>query len=607
MAVFTEVIKLEDGVSGPAKQAAGAFDTLSKALANTEKQMVRANALGDRGAFDKASAKADKFKSALSELDPVLVEQGRSAGVAAEGMGSLAAEAGAAIGVLAAVAAAVAAVVVGFGALVFAGAKFAISSSEAKNASIALFEAMGQGVISGEQVDEMLDDLRATTGLTKDSLAGLTTTFLKMGVTGEDALKGLTVAAASAEALAKGGGQAFATLYEKIEASAAAGEKLTIPFKKLTSTLSAVGLNAGDVAKSMGITTEALVKGLEQGTIDAKQFGSAMKDAVTKKGAGPMKQLANSAANLGKLLEEYLGDLFEDLGDSIAPFMAEVKSLFSILDQANPAGQSLKNGIGLFFKEVFRWASVVVPMIKHFLLDVIILGLKAYIAIKPIAESIKKWATEAENASMINTVINTIIDGFKVLATVLGVIVAVAAVLLVAWGALTATIAALGYTIMAFVGEAAVALAGWVASAATAASDFVAGLVGGILGGAGAVVGAVTGLASKALNAFTGPKGTDSHSPSKKMMKAGGQMTDGVVVGLEDGEGDVHGASSGMAQRAVGAASSGGEAAASSAGGKGGNTINVTVAIDGAGKDALGITQEMVSAVFEQMALQAGV
>ncbi len=39
----------------------------------------------------------------------------------------------------------------------------------------------------------------------------------------------------------------------------------------------------------------------------------------------------------------------------------------------------------------------------------------------------------------------------------------------------------------------------------------------------------------------------------------------------------------------------------------GGNTIHVTVTIDGAGKDAMGITQEMVSACFEQMALQAGV
>jgi hypothetical protein len=84
-------------------------------------------------------------------------------------------------------------------------------------------------------------------------------------------------------------------------------------------------------------------------------------------------------------------------------------------------------------------------------------------------------------------------------------------------------------------------------------------------------------------------------------------MGGGVVQGLESSEGDVHGAASGVADAAVKGGSSPSESPSRGGKGGGGNTIIVTVTVDGAGKSALEITQEMVAMTFERMALSAGV
>ncbi len=356
----------------------------------------------------------------------------------------------------------------------------------------------------------------------------------------------------------------------------------------------------------MGITTEELTKGLEKGTIDAKKFGSAIEDAVTKKGVGPLQALANSSENLGKLLQEYLGDLFEDLGASIAPFMTEVKSLFSILDsKANPSGKALKAGIEGFFKNVFAIATKVVPLVKHFLLDLIIYGLKAYIALKPIGTAIKQWAESAEGAAFLSKAMGVLVEVFKGLAVVVGFVLVVAGLFVATIIGIQLAIVAVGYAILAFTTGAGEALYGWVAGAATAAGDFILGLVRGITAGAGQVIGAVTGLADSAIGAFTGVLGIKS--PSTVMFTMGENTGEGAAQGIESKEADVHGASSGLADAAVKGASSGGQSASGGSPAKGGSAINVTVLIDGAGKAAMEITEEMVAMVFERAALAAGV
>lgn len=576
MGVFTETIALKDDVTSAAKKASGAVDDLA--------------------------SKTSGLTESLGEL-------------------------GAASGGIALVAAAAVAAVAGLGALVYAGASFAVSASEAKNASLSLWSALGEGKVTGAEIDDMLDDMRAKTGLTKDSLAAFTTEFLKMGITGKESLEDLTTAAASAEAIVKGGGDAFTKMYRNIDAAAEAGQKLTIPLKKLSNQLASMGLNVEDVGKAMGVTGAELTSQLKAGTVDARKFGEALQVAVTEKGAGPMATLANSSANLGKILEEYLGDLFEDLGESIAPFMAAVKDLFGILEsKSNPSGQALKAGIGGFFKQVFAVATKVVPYIKHFLLDVIIYGLKAYIALMPIVKAIKEFANSASGASIISKVLSAIYTVAVTLAIGVGLVIAAFAIVwaiatglaITLWAlvgafislmvdGIQAQIAAwsnLGASISAFVSGAIATLTGWVTGATQAATDFVAGLVAGITAGASQVVAAVSGLASSATGAFKSALGIKS--PSKVMMALGDHTGTGFAMGLEDTGPDVHAAASGVSTAAVQGAQAPG-APPAAAGGGASNQYNVTVNLTADSKSAEGITREMVAATFEAFALGAGV
>ncbi len=582
MSVYTETIFLKDEVSPSAHKASSSVADLSKGIQAANKQLVNT---------ETAASGTGKSVAGLSG-----------------DFGGLQAELAEATGGLSIVVEAMGAVALGFGALVLAGAAFAVKASEAKQASLSLWSALGQGKITGEQVDDMLDEMRASTGLTKDSLGLMAQQFLKMGVTGKDALEGLTIAAASAEGLAKGGAEAFGKLYGQAKVAGETGSKLSIPYKKLNTQLMAMGLTVDDLAKSMGMSGADLTKGLKAGTVDAKKFGDAMQESVTKKGAGPLQTLANSSANLGGLLKEYLGDLFEDLGDSIKPFMAEVKSLFGILDsKANPSGMALKEGIGAFFKQVFSLATKVVPMIKHFLLDVIIYGLKAYIALKPIV----KWFLELKNNTTFMSTLVTMWEGLKsaliVVGVVIGAVIGFFFLMVAASAAVALGIVSLVGIIGSFIGDSVTALAGWAISAAEAAYNFVAGLVQGITNGAGLVVDAVKGLASAAVKGFEGS--LRINSPSVVMDELGGHAATGFAQGIEGGAGDVHGAATGLA----GAAAAGASASPVPSGGGGGKSVSVTVepgaiVINGAsGSSAIELTEEAISLVFERIALGAGV
>lgn len=605
MAVYSETIDLKDNVSGTANKAAQSVNILQGAIVATENALVKAQATGNIKKYQSLSKDLDAYKSALSTIPPVQNELTTSTNSTTASTVAMQEEMAAMTGGLSLVAEAIGAVVVGFGLLVVAGAAFAIKASEAKNASISLFNALGQGKITGEEVDDMLDELRASTGLTKDSLAPLTSEFLKMGITGKDALVGLTTAAASAEALGKGGADAFTKLYEQANAAAETGSKLTIPYKKLDKQLHSMGLTTDDLASKMGMSGEALTKSLKAGTVDATKFGNALEFAVTEKGVGPMQTLANSSENLGKLLKEYIGDLFEDMGKDIAPFMAQIRSLFSIFDSKAPgSGQALKAGIGGFFKEVFALATKVVPYIKHFLLDLVILGLKAYIGLKPII----KWFGELQNNQSVMDALSLVISGLKtgfiVLAVAVGVVVGLFAGMIAITIAITAAVWAFVGSLVTLGMAISETLINLVSEAISFGSQFVDGLVKGITDGASKVVGAVSNLADSAKNTFKNALGIAS--PSKVGTQMGGFFGQGVAQGVEGESQSVTSASSTLASAAVGGSPSGGSSSGGSSGG-----VNVTVeagaiTIQGAGKSAEELTEQMVSVIFERIALEQG-
>ncbi len=665
-------IQLDGGVA-----VAQQFKVLASGAKSAENAMVKAAAAGDQKAYDSAKVKVGEFKGALDKL-PEGAAKAASSGkniqnalwVARNAMdvGRQTIEAGiggikAAFSSLAqgdikgaiqgvtdslagmskmldlivpglgqAVAAiiSVAGGLVGLTAgLVVSGAKFAVFASQAKQAMISSFDAMGGGIVTGGQLDDMLSGLADRIGITKDELAPLTQAFLQMGVTSVDALEALTTAAISAEAITKGGAAAFTDLQKKIQLAVETGQGFKLGEKQLLS-LRDAGIGVSDMAVKMGMTTAALTAALKAGTVDAKKFGDAMIEAVTEKGAGPLKRMASSFEAVRKKWDQDIGDIFEDI--DVGPFMAEVKALFGIFGQATPSGQALKAGIGGFFKEVFSLATQVVPVVRHFLLDMVIWGLKAYIALKPIVQTIKDFFASATGAAVLNSVLTVAWEALKGVGIAIAVVVAGFA-LFAGWIALCVGFAAsfvgsmltLAVTISTAVGG---AIAGavetlmtWVAGAPQLATDFVTGLVTGITAGAGAVASAVSGVAGGAVSAFTDFLGIKS--PSKVMMALGGHTSAGFAAGLEGGGGAVQGAASSVAGMAVAGASDAAQsmpaAAAGSAGaspgiaaaggGGGGTVINIAegaVVINGAGKDTQAISQEAVAGLFEQFALQAG-
>lgn len=652
MAVYTETIELKDNVSGAAEKAAQQVSILEGAIASTENALVKAAATGNVKKYQALSKDLAAYKGALSAIPPVeskaaettdklskstfdastAMQVGKETISAAisgmkQAFSSLAAGdvKGAIQGVTDAVAGmakmldlvvpglgqAVAAVIqiagglVGVTAgLIKSGMEFAISSNQAKQQMLSMFDAMGGGAGKGAELDEMLSGLADQIGITKDELVPLTKNFLAMGITGTEQLKNLTLAAMSANAIMgdPAAGKAFESLTKKIQTAVQTGAGLKIPLKGLGS-LADMGLTVDDVAKKMGVSAKKLADDLKAGSVDAAKFGDAMQNALIEKGAGPLQKLGQSVENIKKKFMQDLGDMFEDI--DVGPFMAEVKELFNIFGQAKPSGQALKSGIGGFFKEVFVQATKVIPMIKHFLLDLVIYGLKAYIALKPIVKSIKEFGESAEGMTIIKTVMNSLWEIFKVLGVAVLVVVGVMLVLWAAMIAVSVTVWTLVGAIIGFVNQASEALAGWVTGAAKAAYDFVAGLVNGISNGATQVVGAVTGLADKAKGAFKSALGISS--PSKVMMQMGGFVGEGAAQGIEDSAGSVANASSSLAGAAAGGFASGGGGSGKGSGG--GVTVTVeagAIIIQGAGKAAEQITEEMISLVFERIALAQG-
>lgn len=590
MAVYEQTISLKDNVSGPAISAAKQMKILTASVTATQTALVKAQALGNVGQVKKLTKELGSLQGAMASLP--------------KEAGGLQMELAEVTGGLSLVAEVAGGVALAFGAIVLAGAALAIEASTAKMQMLAMFDALGAGAITGERVDDMLDNMRSKLGVTKDAMVPLVKQFMAMGVTSEDALQKMTTAALSAKALTGGSeaaADAFTKLSKKIQLAAETGQGLKIPLKGLGS-LASMGLTVDDVAKKMGVSASELAAQLKAGSVNAGKFGNALQDALIDKGAGPLQMMSLSVANLGGLVKEYLVDLFEDLGDSVKPFLLQVKQLFGIFDsKANPSGKALKSGIQAFFKEVFAIATRVVPMVKHFLLDCIIFGLKAYLAIKPIVKALTDAWKQHDGMGKLLAVWNLMKPALIVVGVAIGIVVAAVVLLGVVLLGIQAVIFGVGAAIVGFSAKAMQVLVDWALGAAKAAADFVSGLVNGITSGAGAVVDAVKGLASGAKNAFKGALGISS--PSKVMMELGGHVAGGVAEGMSDGASDVHAASGALA-----GAATGGFAGGASGGGGKTITINVgglTVHAPNA-KDMNDISEAAFALLMERVALTQG-
>lgn len=490
-----------------------------------------------------------------------------------------------------------------FAGLVKSGMAFAIQASEDKQAMLGLLDAMGDGITTGAQYEEMIDGLKDKYGIAKDSLVGWTKQLQAMGRTDIKQIEGDLLAIASAEAIVKGGGAALIDWTKKIEMATQAGGKLKVATKALKD-LGATGANVGDVAKQMGMSVEDLTAALDKGTIDAAKFGDALNTAIQKKGAGPLAKMASSLPNLKKLLEESIGDMFEDI--DVGPFLAQVKSLFDIFSQGKDSGKAMKSGIQGAFQGIFDAATKVIPYIKHFLLDLVILGLKAYIGLKPLIQFFKELS---QSKPFIDAMKNALIGiGLAVAAFMSPILGAVAVVTLLvgAFGALATIGASVVGSIVNFGTQIFATLSGYITQAQTWGNDFINGIISGL--GIGPIIAAVTNVANAAKNTFKSVLGIAS--PSKVMAIQGENVAAGAAEGIDDGVGEVSNASANLAKAASGGFADGADGAPGApapAASGGGVTVQATIQIMGGDKQTMSeLTEEGISLLFEKIALQQG-
>lgn len=584
---FEFEVNLKDGVSGPASSASDSVRGLSSS-------------------FDKSAAAAAQPRDEFGRFTKAADTAGGAAEDAGGSMGGLQEELAEMTGGLSVAIEALGAFALGAGAAVVAGAMLAIEMSDAREDAEALFDALGAGVSNGKEAIAMFDRLGEKIGKTRGELSKWAQSYEALGITDLDQLESKLTATASAQAMmGDKGAAAFEKLTKKIQTAAQTGQALKIPVKGLGS-LADVGLQVDDVAKQLGITTEQLASQLKAGTVDATKFGAALDKAVTAKGAGPLANNVNDLSTSIAKAKEYFGQLFEDVDPG--PFLAEVKDLIGIFSKGNASGKAMSTAITGYFNILFKQAAKVVPIIKHFLLDMVIWGLKAYIGLKPIVKGLQDIWAENDGATKLAGIMSSLWTVIKAVALVVAAVV-------IFFVALWAAGMALGLAIWVVIGacislanDAGEALLEWVNNAADSAKNFIKGLVAGISNGAGAVVDAVKGLAGGAKEAFKGALGIKS--PSKVMMEAGINVTKGVVGGIEAGTPDVAAAADDLGNAAAGGMGGGG---GSGGGGKsttkGGLTVIVqagAIVIEGAGKAADELTETAVALLFERIALAEG-
>lgn len=513
-----------------------------------------------------------------------------SAGDAANSYGNAAAALGGPIGMAVT---GVVTLTTAFVGLTVAGAALAVEQTELESKLRTTFAALAGGEAAGAKTLGMLDEMSSKLPQTRDQLAAWTKSYMALGIVDQGQLKSQLTATASAAALAGDeGAAAFEKLTKKIQTTIETGQALKIPVKGLGS-LADMGLRVEDVAQKMGVSAQTLGAQLKAGSVDASKFGAALNSALVEKGAGPLEEMAESLPNQIAKAKEAFARMF-DVGGALKPFLHEMRGLLGIIDQANPSGRAMSATIKGFFSGVFSLAAKAVPIVRQFFLQLMIYGLKGYIAIKPILGAFKGLLPY----------LGPVWTGIKAIATVAAVLVGVGLALS---AAILGIGAAMSAGLYAAIGLVADGFSWLINEGPRVAGEFIAGLVGGITGGVGKAVEAVKGLGSSLLDGIQGVLGI--HSPSVEAAKLGRHVPAGFARGVSAGMGEIGDAASSMGSATLRSASTPVAAPSVSSGGGGGLTVNVepgAIVIDGAGKSAEDITEEMIARLFERVALSQG-
>lgn len=650
-------VSLADQVTGPAKRMQKSLLDESKALIEVnrdaallekevqrlERAMVKSAASMDFKAWAKQDDLLRANREALSKLDTAGLRRAESlkaqaAAVMIDAKAQLVASKNAALlnknveaqalaaeeaaasfrAYVGSVALAGAALGAAAGAVVLAGAKFTLEAVQEKQAAQNMFRAMAGGKEAGDQLFDMMENLSKELPQTKDKLTAWSKEFTAMGVLDQSALQNQLRATASAAALmGDSGAEAFTSLSRKIQEAMLSTGKIKLGEKQLAG-FAAMGVNVADVADAMNMSVKDLSEGLKKGTVDATKFNDALTGALIEKGAGPLGKMFGKMETIIAKFKEAIGDMFEDV--DIEPFVGAMRSLLEIFDQSTTTGQMLKSVFSGFFTSFFVWTGKAITSAKHFFLDMIILGLKAYIAVKP-------WIPLLKTLGMVIAVAGglfllTFAPAVWAGVVALGALIASAAVAAAPFLAMAAVIVGV-YEAFTHWEDIKVYVAGWVKDlgtmlfdladsftswAATATENLINGLVNGISNGAQWVYDSISNLAKGAMAAFKKTLGIASDS--KEFIKLGGFTASGYTRGLVAANDNVSDAASGLAESAMaGASKADAPVSPAVSASVPGLTVNIApgaIVINGADGSAAELTEHALTLILEKVALAQG-
>jgi hypothetical protein len=587
------IVGLEDRVSGVAGRMSKSLTTaaerttyLTSTVKSLEKQMLKANALGN-------TEKVQQLAQQHGMLSSALEKSGGGASSLTKGISGLSAELGPAIAIVAAYTAVLGGLAYAF----YEGAKLTLASVAFKREAVGAFTALTGSAKVGKETLGIVRDLAKSLPDTEAALVSRAKGLLAQGLD-VSKLKSTLQAASN---IAAGAGEEFATKFTALQ------ERITTTgkFKFKGLALKGTGINEKDLAAQLGLPSPAaLDAALKAGTISIDRGLAAMNAAASKKFGGLAMEKISTTEGFSNKLHDSLGHLFEDIDTK--PFFEGLRGILHLFDASTGTGKVLKTVINSIFGGAFARSGGILLSVKHGIQDIVIAGLKLYIALKPAISSIKslwKSAKESKNLKLALIGVAGLVGAFAAAVLIaggimigLGAIVAgVAALIVLGIGWVAAKIVMFGV----FIGK---NLGKWGHTAKDAAANFINGIIDGINKGIAAVKSAVNKLAGALPKALADK--LEIHSPSRVMMRLGEQTGEGYAQGVEK--------KGGRASTAVTSLASSAQSGASGGERGGGKSLSITVekgAIvvqGGGGETLLELTETGLARLLERLALKEG-
>jgi hypothetical protein len=500
------------------------FRERERAEIKAAKDLERAQSRQVREAKRAAKERSNSIRDALANAPGArTVAQIKDLGAgfqALTGISPKAAAGIAAVGIAAAAATvAVAGLVVGFGALVFAGARLALEASEAKADTLDMLEAMLGTEKAARDTYGQLLGITKVTSASKEQLTTAAQELSAAGVTSQRQLVDSVKALAQVESVLKGGGSRIQSVIEK----AAQTGKFEVNAKRLAGTGVQIAVLYEEIAKRTGLGVKQVEAQLKAGKIKTEVGIDALTATIDRKFGGVAAKQAMDFGVQMQRLRDNIGGLFADV--NTGPFLDALGEIVSVFDSAMPAGAAMKDMLTAAFNGVFKAVAAGAPYVKTFLKGLVIIGLQVAIALKPLIARLREAFGGDAKKGPLDLAKTMSLIGLAARAVV-GVFAQILAFKPV-WDSLAATISSIGTVVSGFM------QGGFLGAFNSIGAAVVNGIVAGITSTAGVLFKAATDLAANTIARFK--SAFQIHSPSKVMMGMGLNLDAGLAMGIKAG------------------------------------------------------------------------